>query len=316
MSTPKIVFAGTPEFAAVSLKAVLDAGFEVAAVYTQPDRPAGRGRKLLPSPVKALAVESGIPVFQPQSLRTGDASLTLAELNPDLMIVVAYGLILPQHVLDTPRLGCVNVHASILPCWRGAAPIQHAILAGDAESGISIMQMDVGLDTGPVVAERRLTLAADETGESLHDRLAALGGRLLVDTLPTILNGETAPVAQDDTHSTYAGKIDKGMAEIDWTRPAVEIDRLIRAFNPWPVAFTDRGDPEDRLRVWQARPAEGGKGRPGEILEVTPDGILVAAGKDSLWLLEVQAPGGKRLSVRDYLNANLLKPGEIFGSAS
>ncbi len=311
---PRIVFAGTPDFAAVNLQAVIEAGYKVIAVFTQPDRPAGRGRKLLASPVKALAEEHGIPVFQPETLRNGDACQVLADLAPDLMIVVAYGLILPQRVLDTPRLGCINVHASVLPRWRGAAPIQHAILAGDAESGISIMQMDAGLDTGPVIAEDSLTLDGGETGGRLHDCLAEMGGRLLVESLPSILAGETMPVAQDNDLSIYAGKIDKGMALIDWSWSAIDIDRQIRAFNPWPVAFTSLGNADNRLRIWSARPIEGGHGRPGEILEVTSDAILVAAGQGGLQLLEVQAPGGKRLSVRDYLNAHSVNPGEIIGS--
>jgi len=310
----RIVFAGTPEFAAVNLRAVIDAGFDVIAVFTQPDRPAGRGRKLLASPVKALAESHGIPVLQPETLHHEDACQALADLAPDLMVVVAYGLILPQRVLDTPGFGCINVHASLLPRWRGAAPIQHAILAGDAESGISIMQMDAGLDTGPVIAEDGLALGGGETGGSLHDRLAEMGGCLLVDSLPLILAGEVKPVAQDNTLATYAGKIDKGMARIDWSWAAIDIDRQIRAFNPWPVAFTHVGDSGNRLRVWKASPIEGGQGRPGEVLEVTSEAILVAAGQGGLQLLEVQAPGGKRLSVRDYLNAHMVKPGEILGS--
>ena len=234
----RLVFAGTPEFAAVHLQALIDAGYPIAAVYTQPDRPAGRVQKLAMSPVKQLALSHGIPVQQPPTLRDPAAQATLAALEPDLLVVVAYGLILPQAVLDIPRLGCINSHASLLPRWRGAAPIQRALEAGDAESGVTVMRMEAGLDTGPMLSKVSTPLTADDTGGSLHDRLASLGAAAVVQALPGLADGSLAGEVQDDDLATYAHKLNKDEARLDWGRPAVELERRIRAFDPWPLCHT------------------------------------------------------------------------------
>jgi len=234
----RIVFAGTPEFAVADLQVLLDSGHEVVAVYTQPDRPAGRGRKLKASPVKELAQAAGIPVEQPASLKPVDEQQRLAEYRPDLMVVVAYGLLLPPAVLDIPTRGCVNVHASLLPRWRGAAPIQRSILAGDTETGVTLMQMEAGLDTGPMIASVRCPIGEQDNAQMLHDRLSQLGAQLLAEQLDAILAGNLNPQVQDEALVTYAEKLSKDEAAIDWTRPARRILRQVNAFNPWPVAQT------------------------------------------------------------------------------
>lgn len=300
-----IVFAGTPDFAAVHLQALLDSEHKVVAVYSQPDRPAGRGKKLLASPVKQLAQQHDIPVYQPLSLRDTQAQQELAALNPDVMVVVAYGLILPQVVLDIPRLGCVNVHASLLPRWRGAAPIQRAVEAGDAESGVAIMQMEAGLDTGPVLVEVRTAIGAAETGGSLHDKLAKLGGPALLEALAQLRDGTAQPQVQDDARANYAGKITKEEARIDWNRPAAELARLVRAFNPFPVCWTEyadnKGKPQ-RLRIYAARHEQGcHTDIPGTILSADDEGILVACGREALRLTQLQLPGKKALPVAEIL---------------
>ncbi|WP_043319844.1 methionyl-tRNA formyltransferase [Microbulbifer sp. HZ11] len=300
-----IIFAGTPDFAAVHLQTLLDSEHNVIAVYSQPDRPAGRGKKLLASPVKQLALEHDIPVYQPLSLRDEEAQKELAALNADLMVVVAYGLILPQVVLDTPRLGCVNVHASLLPRWRGAAPIQRAVEAGDAESGVAIMQMEAGLDTGPVLVEARTAITASETGGSLHDKLAGLGGPALLEALQLLESGTAQPQVQDDALANYAGKISKEEARLDWARPAAELERLIRAFNPFPVCWTEyldgKGKPQ-RLRVYSAELEQGcHTDVPGTILSADDEGILVACGREALRLTQLQLPGKKALPVAEIL---------------
>lgn len=301
MSQPlRIVFAGTPEFAAVHLQALLDAGLAPVAVYTQPDRPAGRGQKLMASPVKQLAATHGIPVLQPQTLRDAAAQAELAALQPDLMVVVAYGLILPQAVLDIPPLGCINSHASLLPRWRGAAPIQRAVQAGDAESGVTVMQMEAGLDTGPMLLKVTTPIAADDTGGSLHDRLATLGAAAVVEAIPQLAAGTLHGEVQDDALATYAHKLNKDEARLDWSRPAVELERLVRAFNPWPVCHTTLG--AAALKVYAAEVGEG-QGAPGEILAASRDGLTVACGAGALRLTRLQLPGGKPLGFADLYNS-------------
>ncbi|WOX03955.1 methionyl-tRNA formyltransferase [Microbulbifer pacificus] len=300
-----IIFAGTPDFAAVHLQTLLDSEHNVIAVYSQPDRPAGRGKKLLASPVKQLAREHNIPVYQPLTLRNEEAQQELAALNADVMVVVAYGLILPQVALDTPRLGCVNVHASLLPRWRGAAPIQRAVEAGDAESGVAIMQMEAGLDTGPVLVEVRTPISPRETGGSLHDKLAGLGGPALLTALAQLEQGTAQPQVQDDQLANYAGKITKEEARIDWTRPASELARLIRAFNPFPVCwteFTDAKGESQRLRIYSAHLEQGcHNDLPGTILSADDEGVLVACGREALRLTQLQLPGKKTLPVAEIL---------------
>ena len=299
----RIVFAGTPDFAVPPLEALLAAGYRPAAVYTQPDRPAGRGRKLQASPVKQAALEAGIGVFQPETLRTEEAQDELRALRPDLLIVVAYGLILPRDVLDIPVHGCWNIHASLLPRWRGAAPIQRAIEAGDTESGVCIMQVDEGLDTGPVMKSVVVPLAVDETGGSLHDKLAAAGAEALLDCVRALAAGAAPPaVPQHPDGSSYARKLDKDEARIDWKLPAAALERRIRAFNPWPVAWCMAGG--DRTRIWMARAVPASHGAaPGTVLRADGDGIEVATGDGSLRLLELQRPGKRRTAAADYLNA-------------
>ncbi|MBB2494307.1 methionyl-tRNA formyltransferase [Aquipseudomonas ullengensis] len=296
----RIVFAGTPEFAAQHLQALLDAGRDIVAVYTQPDRPAGRGQKLMPSPVKQLAVQQGITVYQPQTLRDPTAQAELAALQPDLMVVVAYGLILPQVVLDTPRLGCINSHASLLPRWRGAAPIQRAVQAGDAHSGVTVMQMEAGLDTGPMLLKVSTPISAEDTGGSLHDRLATLGSAAVVEAIGKLAARELRGEVQDDSLATYAHKLNKDEARLDWSRPAVELERLVRAFNPWPICHsTLNGEP---LKVLAASLGEG-QGQPGQILAASKDGLTVACGDGALRLTRLQLPGGKPLNFADLYNS-------------
>ena len=306
----RILFAGTPDFSVPPLKALIESGFKPVAVYTQPDRPAGRGRKLQPGPVKLAALDSGIDVFQPTSLKSPEALEQLRALRPDLMVVVAYGLILPQAVLDVPAHGCWNIHASLLPRWRGAAPIQRAIEAGDDESGVCIMHMEAGLDTGPVMHEVRVPITADETGGSLHDKLAGAGADALLHCVRLLARGK-APSAQTQPPegASYAKKLDKAEARIDWREPAMIVERKIRAFNPWPVTWCMVG--EERTRIWMAkRLADTTDAIPGTILDVGKSGIQVACGEGVLQLLELQRPGKRRMPVADYLNAGTL-PGML-----
>jgi len=299
----RLVFAGTPEFAVPCLEACLAAPADVVAVYTQPDRPAGRGRKLTPSPVKQRALDATISVEQPETLKALDAQQRLAAYAPDLMIVVAYGLILPKKVLAIPRLGCWNVHASLLPRWRGAAPIQRAILAGDAETGIDLMQMEAGLDTGPVLIERRTPIGDDDTGGSLHDRLATLGADALAEGLARVARGETLTRrAQAETGVAYAHKIEKSEARLDWNEPASVLARKVRAFDPWPGTEAELWG--ERVRIWSAEAIDARTHQPpGTIVATGRDAIDVATGKGLLRIVEVQREGGRRISVRDWQNA-------------
>jgi methionyl-tRNA formyltransferase len=316
----RVIFAGTPEFARVAFERLHAAGFTIPLVLTQPDRPAGRGMKLQPSPVKQFALQHGIPVAQPRSLRldgkypddAAAAQAALQEARADVMVVAAYGLILPQWVLDLPRRGCLNIHASLLPRWRGAAPIHRAIEAGDAETGVTIMQMDAGLDTGAMLVEERVAIAPQDTTATLHDKLAALGGRLIVEALELAACGGVQPVPQPAEGVTYAHKIEKSEAAIDWKQPADVIARRVRAFDPFPGASAQiQGE---TLKIWRARALPGrGSVEPGTIVSVDADGIGVACGDQGrLEITELQRPGGKRLAAADFLRGFPLQAGQRF----
>ncbi|EGQ8019009.1 methionyl-tRNA formyltransferase [Vibrio alginolyticus] len=298
----RIVFAGTPDFAARHLAALLSSEHEVIAVYTQPDRPAGRGKKLTASPVKTIALEHDIPVYQPENFKSDEAKQELADLNADIMVVVAYGLLLPQVVLDTPKLGCINVHGSILPRWRGAAPIQRSIWAGDAETGVTIMQMDIGLDTGDMLKIATLPIEASDTSASMYEKLAGLGPDALIDCLADIATGKAEPVKQDDELANYAKKLSKEEARINWNDDAAHIERCVRAFNPWPMSHFEAA--ENSIKVWQSRVAEQSSGKPaGTIVQADKTGIYVATGNGTLVLEQLQVPGKKAMSVQDILNS-------------
>lgn len=302
----KLIFAGTPEFAAQALAAIIAAGHEVALVLTQPDRPAGRGMNLQPSPVKKLAEVHGIEVFQPLTLKEAEAQAKLAALGADVMVVAAYGLILPQAVLDLPRFGCINIHASLLPRWRGAAPIQRALLAGDAETGVCIMQMEAGLDTGPVLLRGAFPIGREDTTQVLHDRLAVLGGELVVEALGRLpLPAEAQPAEG----VTYAHKIEKAEALIDWRRSAAELDRHIRAFNPFPGAQARFAG--QVVKLWKASPVEAA-GNAGCVLAIDRRQIVVACGQGALAVSELQKAGGKRLPVQQFLAGHPLQVGDRF----
>ena len=298
MSNLRIVFAGTPEFALTSLQGLVESGNKPVAVYTQPDRPAGRGKRLTASPVKTYALEHDIPVLQPPTLKDEEAVAELAAREPDIMIVAAYGLLLPQSVLDIPNAGCLNVHASVLPRWRGAAPIQAAILAGDEETGVCLMAMEAGLDTGGVYATAVTAIADDETAGELHDRLALMGAALLTEHLDAIVSGALVAVPQDDSVATYAGKIRAADAAIDFAKPAAELDRLVRAYNPVPGAWFMLDD--ERIKCWAARVASPVDASPGSIVAASHDGITVACGQDALTLLTLQRPGKRPVSAAEF----------------
>ena len=298
----KIIFAGTPDFAATHLQALISQ-HEVVAVYTQPDRPAGRGKKLNASPVKLLAEQNNLPIYQPQSLKDPEQQTILANLQADIMVVVAYGLILPQVVLDAPRLGCINVHGSILPRWRGAAPIQRAVEAGDKETGVTIMQMDAGLDTGAMLTITRCPIEPSETSGSLYDKLAALGAPALLSTLDKLKAGTAVAVAQDNEQSTYAKKIDKAEALIDWSQPAIIIDQRIRAFSPFPAAYTEIEGL--RVKIWAAQTSTQQLGTSGEIVAADDNGLLVGCGQGSLLLTEIQLAGKSRMPVSEILRSRV-----------
>lgn len=311
----KLVFAGTPEFAVPTLAALIAAGHEVVLVLTQPDRPAGRGMKLKPSPVKLLAQQHGIPVYQPQSLKASEAQVPLATMAADAMVVAAYGLILPQAVLDMPRHGCLNVHASLLPRWRGAAPIQRAMLAGDAEIGVTIMQVVMALDAGPMLKKGSLPVTDQDTAQSLHDALAQLGGHLMVEVLADLQQqGQLHAEPQDAALVTYAAKLEKAEAPLHWQRSGDELARQVRAFNPFPVAQASFHG--EIWRAWMAYAVAGDYGvLPGTVID-TANGILVGCGAGALRITELQKPGGKRLSARDFLAGTPLRPGDRFDMAA
>jgi methionyl-tRNA formyltransferase len=307
-----IVFAGTPEFAVPALEALLRSSHRVVAVYTQPDRPAGRGLQLAASAVKQCAVRHELPVEQPATLREAAAVERLQRWSADVMVVAAYGLLLPPSILQTPRLGCINIHASLLPRWRGAAPIQRAIAAGDRISGVTIMQMDAGLDTGPMLLVRPAPIGPRDTGETLHDRLATLGAKALLEALDQIALGTATPTPQPAQGVTYAPKIRKEEAVIDWSRPAAAIERQVHAFNPWPVAQTQWNGKQ--LRVWYAELVDGGSpSNPGRVLATSAAGIDVGTGRGVVRLTKVQLSGGKAMPAAEFLNAHRLD-GAVLGS--
>ncbi|WP_299871872.1 methionyl-tRNA formyltransferase [uncultured Cocleimonas sp.] len=308
----KIVYAGTPDFAVPALQSLISSGHKVVAVYTQPDRPAGRGRKVQFGPVKQVAVDAGIPVEQPLSLKDEDAQQTLSAYDADVMIVAAYGLILPQAVLDMPRYGCLNIHGSLLPRWRGAAPIHRAIQTGDTETGVTIMQMALGLDTGDMLLKRTCPITTEDTSQTIHDRLASDGAEALLKALDLIEKDELEPVIQDDALTTYAEKLNKAEAEIDWSQSAKDIDLKIRAFNPWPVAFTLlNGKP---LRIYMSKVVEENSDqKPGTVISESSEGIVIATGDGVLSFSRLQLPGKKAMDVKDFINGQSLM-GNVFPS--
>ena len=305
----KIIFAGTPQFAASALAALLDE-HRVVAVLSQPDRPAGRGMQLAMSPVKQLALQHGLPVLQPATLKTDEAQRSIAVLDADVMVVAAYGLVLPKAVLQMPRYGCLNIHASLLPRWRGAAPIPRAILAGDSETGITIMQMDEGLDTGDMLLRRACPIEPDDTAQTLHDRLAEMGAECIIEALRLLQEGRLAPVRQDAAAATYAAKLLKSEAQIDWRQDARRIERAVRAFNPFPVCHASLNGMV--VKIWRAALREGMHGEAGRVLAADRTGITVACGRDALRLEMLQRPGGKAQPAAQFLQAVPVGPGDSF----
>lgn len=300
-SALRIIFAGTPDFAASALEALINKGYNIVATYTQPDRPAGRGKKMHKSPVKQLAEQHSIPVYQPLNFKDDADQQALKLLNADLMIVAAYGIILPKVVLDTPKRGCINIHASLLPRWRGAAPIQRAIQAGDTETGITIMQMDEGLDTGNMLWIKKTAITQGDNGGTLHDKLAELGAEAMVETLERLDTTELTNEQQDDQLACYAHKLSKADAEIDWTQSAESIQLTIRAFNPWPVAYAVEAG--ERIRVFEASIVENNTDKaPGTVINKTRDGVVVACGQGAINIKKLQLPGAKAMSVSDFVN--------------
>lgn len=302
----RVIYAGTPDFAVPALNALIDSPHEVVAVYTQPDRPAGRGRKLQPSPVKQVALDAGITVEQPENFKDPASREQLARYEADVMVVAAYGLILPQTVLDTPKHGCLNIHGSLLPRWRGAAPIQRAIQAGDAVTGVTIMQMAAGLDTGDMLLKTHYPISEDDTGQSVHDALANDGAVALLEVLTQLQQGKLQAEAQDESQTCYAAKLSKAEAEIDWSASAIAIDRMIRAFNPWPVAYTQKGGQAMRLFMSEVVPDKQVSAVPGTVISEDKHGIQIACGEGVIAVTRLQLPGGKALSVSEFLNGRSL----------
>ena len=307
----RIVFAGTPDFAAQTLTALLAANHDVVCVYTQPDRKTGRGQKLSAPPVKKIALEHGIEVRQPLSLKDDDSAKALKELKPDVMIVVAYGMLLPQRILDIPAIACLNIHASLLPRWRGAAPIQRAIEAGDTQTGVCIMQMEAGLDTGPVLLESRLNIQQNDTSASLHDSLSALGAKSLLDCLNSLSKRLENAREQNHDDACYAHKITKAEATINWSESANQIDQKIRAFNPWPICQSSCQS--QRLRIWQAEPIKlSHSSKPGTVLSIDKDSLKIACGENTLNITVIQRDGSKPVPIKDFINSTKIKIGDIF----
>ena len=308
----KIVFMGTPDFAAGALKSLIEAGHEITAVVTQPDKAKGRSQELLPPPVKVVALEHGIPVLQPVRIKRPEEVEKLKQYPADIYVVAAFGQILSQEILDIPEFGCLNIHASLLPKYRGASPIQHVIIDGEEKTGITIMQMDAGLDTGDMLYQKKIAISPKDTYASLHDKLMVLGGEAIVEALPLLEQGKLVPRKQEDALSCYAHLIDKTMGELDFTKSAEILDRLIRGLNPWPSAYTTYHGKQ--LKVWEAEPVESPKaGKPGEILAVEKDAVLVAAGSGALRITSLQLSGKKRMSAHDFLLGVRMTPGEILG---
>ena len=315
MNSLRIVFMGTPPLAATVLESLLaEKNFDVAAVVTQPDQPKGRDLKLQPSAVKELALERNLPVLQPGRARDEAFVSQVRQLTPDLITVAAYGQILPQELLDVPKFGCLNVHTSLLPKYRGAAPIQWAILNGDSETGVTIMKMNAGLDTGDIVSEEHTPITDEDDAQTLHDRLARIGGALLVRTIPDFVSGKIIPHPQPKDGAGYARKIKKEDGRLDWTQPARSLWNRVRGLTPWPGTFTflKTSNASLLLKIWRAQPVAGLRGTPGEILSIARDGIVVACGEEALRILEVQREGGKRLSAAQFLAGHPLHPGERF----
>lgn len=308
----KIIFAGTPQFAASALAALLK-DHQIVAVLTQPDRPSGRGMQLTASPVKQLALQQGVPVLQPSTLKTEEVQQAIAALDADVMVVAAYGLILPKAVLALPRFGCLNIHASLLPRWRGAAPIQRAILAGDTETGITIIQMDEGLDTGDMLLKKKCTIANEETAQTLHDKLAVLGAQAIIEALHKLEQGELYPEQQDSSQATYAIKLTKSEALLDWSQDAIHLERAVRGYFPFPIAYTlfDKTP----IKILRAGLGEGKTGTQGTVLEVNKEHILIACGKGSLALEVLQKPGGKSLHIAQFIQSFPIKTGDRFSEA-
>ncbi len=308
----KIVFMGTPDFAAGALKSLIEAGHEITAVVTQPDKAKGRSQELLPPPVKVVALEHGIPVLQPVRIKRPEEVEKLKQYPADIYVVAAFGQILSQEILDIPEFGCLNIHASLLPKYRGASPIQHVIINGEEKTGITIMQMDAGLDTGDMLYQKEIVISPKDTYASLHDKLMVLGGEAIVEALPLLEQGKLVPRKQEDALSCYAHLIDKTMGELDFTKSAEILDRLIRGLNPWPSAYTTYHGKQ--LKVWEAEPVKSPKaGKPGEILAVEKDAVLVAAGSGALRITSLQLSGKKRMSAHDFLLGVRMTPGEILG---